>query len=207
MSGDELRDEEAQAGRIPEGVPDLETLELWLLGDLYRIANQGRDRRGQGSHVLDPVTGLPADPGFLLSDENAPSGDGLALNWVVVPRQLARVHAGLWAVAPAEWSEEARIAVAEIERRLKAVIRRLAEKGCMTETPPLAEGHEPLPLGGDGYCQAAMFEPKGLKRARKKIPGTVYERGPVSCLVRLDPSDRLRAAEWIQAEFRRENRA
>lgn len=189
---------------MPE-VPDDDTLELWLLGDVYRLLTQGRDRRADGAHVLDDATGLPLYVSDLRSDRDALRGEALALQWLVQPRQWARVHMGLWAHAPETWSPEAADAVEVVAFKIGRVIRSLAARGYMDESPDL---HGYGPMGPDqangGWATAATFTPAGLEHARSRVRGTKYERGAVSCVHELPAEKRAGLPSWVASEYHAE---
>lgn len=190
-----------------EGVPDDAELTLWLLGDIYRIWAEGRDRRVDGPHVTNAATGLPESATDLRPDSCALRGDALALQQLIQPRQWARVHMGLWAHPEATWSPDAVKAVEETAYKIGRVIRSLAAQGYMDEEPALL-GYEPMgPDPATGWCSAAVFTVAGLEYAKRTIKGTKYEHGAVSVLAELPAERQSEAPEWARAEWARESRA
>jgi hypothetical protein len=189
-------------------LPDLDRLELMILGVYYRIRMQGRDRRSSEVGQVDPGTGLPLSEADLLPKYHALVGEELALKVVCDPEWWATCFTGLEHTRKDAWTDEDCYAHSEMKARIKRVVHRLAERGCMNERPP-ESGYdtEAGRLGDDGYGFMAKITPKGLDEAMVKIPSTKYKAGPMSALTDAPEAIRAGAPQYARDQWALENRS
>jgi len=191
-------------------LPD-DDLEMQLLSVFARTARQGVDRRGE-THAVDHATGLPLSSNDLLPRYKAVSGTSLALQLIVVPRQLASgilrrpvdegAPVALGSIPPHEWTRQEAELVGALEEQLRHKVHQLAERHGWFNVA--AEEYEPgCPLvGEDGMTVAFKITYKGLQHAIEKVKGTKYELGAVSPQHDLGDAKWRAAPQWAQAEHR-----
>lgn len=185
-------------------LPDVEMIQKWILGDYYRIKHYGKNRRGDGMVPVDPATGLPLEERDLLPMARAVRGSSLALQVPCEPRWWAQCHLTLSDTPKDQWTDEDCELVAEMEFRFKVAIRRLSERGFMTEHAETDLDGRALGVGADGMAIIAHITPKGLEEAEKTIPGTKLASGPVSVLHGMPAHVIANAPAYARAAFKKE---
>lgn len=196
-------------------LPDDE-LEMHLLSVFARTARQGVDRRAATTTGgIDPRTGLPVSANDLLPRYKAVSGRSLALQLLVVPRQLAASmlrrtvseqesregHVALVAIQPDQWTPQEAELVGALEEQIKLAVHRLAERhGWFDPRPNDYEDGRPLE-GADGLTAGFKITPRGLEHALQRTAGTRWELGPVHPEHDLGRSAWSQAPQWAQSEF------
>lgn len=196
-------------------IPDTE-LEMHLFSVFARTARQGVDRRAATTNGgIDPRTGLPVSANDLLPRYKAVSGRSLALQLLVIPRQLAASmlrrtvseqesregHVALVAIPPDQWTPSEAELVNALEEQIKLAVHRLADRaGWYDPRPQDYEDGRPLE-GPDGLTCGFKVTARGLEEALRRTAGTKWELGPVNPEHDLGRNAWSQAPQWAQAEF------
>lgn len=195
---------------------DWHECEMHLLSIFARVARTGVDRRPDEMVQVDQGTGLPLSANDLRPTYAAITGRKLALDYVVVPRNLASAILGrsqrtpdgveervaLAFIPPAEWSRPEREAVDALEERLKLTAARLADRHGWFNLQPLGgniyDPDELMPLDDHGLPMALQITYAGLDEALRRVRGTKWERGPRSLKDEVGSEKWAKAPQWAQ---------
>ena len=191
-------------------------LELMLLAIFYHCCKSTRDRAPGVPVEVDPVFGLPTNPGDLVSPQRAVAGHALALSQYLVPGKAASAIltreinpqgdvVSLLYIPRQHWTEKEVELVDALEFEIKVLVARLTEEHQWFYLTPDGgnpyEPDEPLDLV-DGLTQAFKITHHGLKHALEVIPGSKYSRAP-NLADRVPPEDYAQAADWFRDQEKR----
>lgn len=183
-----------------------------ILGAFYRVATQTKDRTPGAPINVDGFFGVPEDSTELEARATAFAGKRLALDLYIVPknfakaflcRQVGKELVALYAIPPAEWDEDEKGCVDEMEYRIKRLVHKLSESKQWFDLQPQGgnpyDPEERLDLGHDTMTMAFKIKPAGLEAAFRLIPGTKYEQGPKSVRDRVGEKWQD-APQWLKDE-------
>lgn len=190
------------------------TLELVVLGDIYRGLQQGRDRQPDDilAADVDWSSGLIINPAGLKPPSRQLRGEALVRKAHLSPATIAGAHilddqgVALCRKPPAQWTDLESETHARMVEQLDNLLRRWEAAGLCRREPPVGfyDDRDRERADPDDAAWGARITTKGIEEARRRIPGTEYARGPTSLLWSMSAEQRRAAPQWAQKEFQDE---